>query len=43
MCPTGGIGLLGPYVNMPFAKQAADKVGVEPQVVKRKDYKVNEK
>lgn len=44
MCPSGAVGLMGPYVNMPFAKHLVEKIGVEPQVIRRREYKVaNEK
>lgn len=37
--PLGQVGLVGIYMEIPFAKEAADAIGLEPQIGKREKYK----
>ncbi|PCI00113.1 MAG: signal peptide peptidase SppA [Alphaproteobacteria bacterium] len=37
--PIGNVSLNGIYIEQPYAKEALDKIGVEPQILQRKSYK----
>lgn len=37
--PTAHLSLNGIYIEQPYAKEVLDKLGVQPQIIKRKDYK----
>lgn len=39
MQPMGMVGIMGMNVEAPFFREALDKIGVEPQFIKRKEYK----